>query len=147
MQAYFLRDAVPDDLELTFGWANDAEVRRQSFHHERITLPEHTEWFHKMLRAENVDFLIYGTEEVPMGQVRLHYQKEAAVVSYSIAKEYRGQGHGERMLLLAEEEVRRRRRDIVCLLAEVKTGNQTSRHRFQNLGYTEEEIVRYKKLL
>lgn len=147
MQTYILRDAVADDLELTFGWANDAEVRMQSFHSERITLQEHTGWFHKMLLAEDVDYFIYGTEEVPIGQVRLQYQNGTATVSYSIAKEYRRQGHGERMLLLAEEEVRRRRKDVVYLLAEVKPENQSSRHRFQNLGYEEEEIVRYKKLL
>ncbi len=147
MSEYYLRKANKSDLETTFRWANDEEVRKNSFHSEAISLEEHTRWFLRKIIEEAVDYFIYGTEETPIGQIRLDYTGTMGVISYSIDQAYRRQGHGERMLRLAEQEVKRIRKNITCLEAEVKQSNPGSMRRFQKLGYEEERIVRYQKKL
>lgn len=147
MSEYYLRKANKSDLETTFRWANDEEVRKNSFHSEAISLEEHTRWFLRKITEEAVDYFIYGTEETPIGQIRLDYTGTMGVISYSIDQAYRRQGHGDRMLRLVEQEVKRIRKNITCLEAEVKQSNLGSMRRFQKLGYEEERIVRYQKKL
>lgn len=145
MSEYYLRKAVESDLETTFRWANDEEVRKNSFHSEMISLEEHTRWFLGKIKDSDTDYFIYGTKEVAIGQVRLDYHGTGGVISYSIDQAYRRQGHGDRMLRLVEKEVKEHRKNITFLEAEVKQSNSASKKRFEKLGYEEEHIIRYRK--
>lgn len=147
MKQYKLRKFTEEDKELLFNWANEEEVRKNSFQSDYIDWNIHQIWFYKQLKKKDSSIYIYCENEEPIGQIRLEYKGNYAEIHYSIEKKYRGQGHGERMLLLAEEKIRKERKEIQFLDAEVKKDNIASRKKFEQLGYRSCEIIRYRKSL
>ena len=129
-----LRKAEKKDARLYFDWANDPEVRRQSFDSRPIAWPEHEAWFAR--RLDDALLLVAEDEAgVPAGQVRFE-RKDAWRINYSLAAEFRGVGLGAKMLTMAIQELRRRHPDAK-LLAEVRTANPASRRVFAALGFAE----------
>lgn len=137
---YLRRDALAD-CELLWRWANDVEVRQNSFQMESIPWDKHKEWFHKILSDGNVRLYILQENDEPVGQVRLTY-KEKWQISYSIVSVYRGQGYGKIILQLAENELIMDGHAGETLFAEVKTDNIASQRIFIRLGYREVECKR-----
>jgi RimJ/RimL family protein N-acetyltransferase len=99
------RKAAADDVMLYFKWANDAEVRRQSYQTETISLDQHKKWFDKKINDTNCLLLVFENEEkLPVGQIR--FQKETAeidVIGISLANEYRGKGYAAQLLQMASD--------------------------------------------
>lgn len=145
MDNCYLRKATKDDLEILFEWANEKEVRKNSISTDEISFEEHQEWFNNKLNSENCDIYILCKDEIPIGQIRLDYNGNHAVVSYSICSKYRGQGYGQFMLVLAEEKVRQTHKEISIFDAEVKTENIALRKKFEELGYKSVELIKYEK--
>ena len=58
----FLREAKWEDMEQLFLWANDKEVRKNSFSMEPISYEEHQEWYEKKLekKAHRCIFCVTG---------------------------------------------------------------------------------------
>lgn len=140
-----LRRVTYEDRMLLLEWANDKEVRKNSFQTHQIGMEEHCRWLERKLADEQCDMFLLCRDDVPVGQIRLDYTGEQAVISYSIAKDYRGKGYGGILLQLAEDEVRRTRRDIHEMYAEVKEENLASRRKFEQAGY-DKKLVFTKKL-
>ena len=86
---------------------------------------------------------IYIYDSVPVGQIRIDYENNIGIISYSIAEEYRGHGLADRMLELAEEKVKENRKDINILQANVKIENKISQKKFENQGYS--KYITYEK--
>ena len=121
----FLREAKWEDMEQLFLWANDKEVRKNSFSMEPISYEEHQEWYVKKLD-----------------------DAQGAEISYSIAPEYRGHGYGKELISLAEQEVRRwaEMSGKAVIKAQVKPENQASNKIFTKAGY-EIYSIGYQKIL
>lgn len=136
-----LRSAVQGDAKLYFDWANDAEVRRQSFDSRPIAWPEHSAWFARRLKDA---VLLVAEDEagVAVGQVRFE-RKDAWRVNYSLAAEFRGLGLGAKMLAMAIAELRRRAPGA-RLEAQVKPDNAASRKAFAALGFKEVSPVLFE---
>lgn len=138
-----LRKAVKEDCDMLFAWANEEECRRNSFSTEPIPYQNHCHWLEKQLVRKDSDlFILQG--EVPVGMLRLDYQDDSAVISYSISSNLRGNGYGKKILQLAEEYVKENRGERY-LVGEVKEENKASRHLFCLLGYQEMQEDTYMK--
>ena len=145
MDNCYLRKATKNDLEILFEWANEKEVRKNSIYTNEISFDEHKEWFSNKLKSKSCDIYILCKDEIPIGQIRLDYNGNHAVISYSICSKYRGQGYGRRMLVLAEEKVCQTHKEINIFDAEVKSENIASKKKFEELGYKSIELIKYQK--
>jgi len=136
-----LRDAVQEDLMLLYTWANDPEVRKNSFSTDQITLEEHIQWFHNVLSREDIKQYILVDEGKDIGQVRLRIDQENAEVSYSISSEYRHKGYGKAVIALLKEKVKKELPDIKRITAQVKPQNTASKRVFSDAGFLEKSLI------
>lgn len=67
----YLRKATPEDMKMLFDWANDEDVRRNSFNSNKITWEEHKVWFERLMKDENQYQYILMVDDIPAGQIRL----------------------------------------------------------------------------
>lgn len=125
-------------MELLFDWANDPEVRAQSFSSDQISLADHEKWFLEKLNSPIAQIWILTDSGTPIGQIRCDCKGDEAVISYSIALDYRRQGHGTRIIQMAHEQIRLRFPQMKRIVAFVKPENTASRRVFIANGYTDE---------
>lgn len=129
-----LRPATIDDMMSFFRWANDPETRRQSFNSKPITLAEHKHWFSRKLFDPASYLYVLEFKGQPVGQIRFDLE-ERAVLSYSVAPEFRGRGFGT---LLIERGLARLRQDVgepLEVVGYVKAENAASNRAFRKLGF------------
>lgn len=144
------KPATLQECELVFRWANDADTRKWSFTTESIPWETHQKWYKESLERQDRELLICYRLGVPIGQLRLDISGQEAVLSYSIAKEYRNRGYGAELLRVAEEWVRLKKPQVKCLIAYTKPKNQASGRILSENGYlrsVEEDFERYSKCL
>ena len=130
-----LREATQEDMDLLYRWANDPEVRKQSFRTEPIPYETHVNWFRRMMDDPAVLQFILEEDGVPAGQIRLNTDGGEAEIGYSIAAECRGRGLGRQMLRMTAELVREEHPEIRKLTAKVKPGNGSSNALCESEGY------------
>lgn len=140
-----------EDRELLFIWANDEEVRRQSFRTEDIFWEEHVRWFEEKMHSEKCDLLIWVENGTDKGMLRLDYMDGKVKVSYSIQKDQRGQGTAGRLIGAVSQYIKAAMPGMQEIVAEVKTDNLFSRRVFEKYGYQQEQkedrVVFTKKIL
>lgn len=139
------------DIDLLYEWANDSECRKNAFNSEKIEYEIHKKWFLKKLNDKNCKIYLYIYNNNAIGQVRIDIHGSNALIDYSIKKEYRGKGHGIKILQLLEEKITQlKSTKIRSLLGEVKNDNLASQKVFIKLGYScemKDNYVSYKKIL
>lgn len=138
--AYKLRKVREEDRDLLYQWVNDPGCRVNSFHQDLITYEEHCNWFANKLSSDQCDMYIYCEQEKPIGQIRIDWEMEKGLISYSIISEYEGQGHGSYMLFLVENETQGRGKSLT---GRVKKDNIASQIVFKRNGYKEKEEKGY----
>lgn len=146
----YLRKADFKDCDVLFNWANDDEVRKNSFNQNKILYGDHIVWFNKVMNSSKYMIFILFSGSIPLGQVRIKIENGTAVISYSIDKKYRGKHLAFRMLALLENEVINSKPNISKLVGYVKLDNNISQKVFQNLNYNEvlhRDFYEYCKLL
>ncbi|MFS4446108.1 UDP-2,4-diacetamido-2,4,6-trideoxy-beta-L-altropyranose hydrolase [Maribacter sp. 2307UL18-2] len=127
------RVAEESDLQRTFEWSSDAEVRKNSFHSETITIESHTTWFLNKIVQSSTLFLIVLVNGCPAGVVRYENSAEATVVGILISAKFRGQNLASPIL--------RKSADICFekfespILAYIKKENIASSRSFEKAGY------------
>lgn len=142
---YKLQEVCEKDRDILFEWVNDKQCRKNSFHSEAVSYEEHCRWFSNKLDDRMCHMYIYYCEDVPIGQIRIDCEAETGCISYFIASEYRGQGHGYNMLQLVEHEMQEK---VKKLIACVKYDNIASQMVFKKNNYTEikeKGYIRYFK--
>lgn len=133
-----LRRVEESDCGLIYQWANDPETRKNSLNKAQILYEDHCRWFEGKLQDGDCDFFVCELKTKAVGQIRLDYLKGSAVISYSVAKDFRGQGLGSQMLKLVEEQVKE---NILYLYGIVKKENIASQRAFAKNGYERQEVV------
>jgi RimJ/RimL family protein N-acetyltransferase len=135
------RKATPNDLQLLFDWANEPEVRNNSFNSQPIPLEEHTKWFLSKVNDTNTLFYIAEMEKQPVGMVRFDIKEENTIISILIDKNHRGKGLASILLvdcckLYFEQESK-------PIHAYIKNSNTASIHSFEkaNFSFLKEEKV------
>jgi len=132
---FYLRPARESDQLLLWQWANDAAVRRNSFHGGTIDWQAHEEWCAAKFASADCRIWIMQVGALPVGQIR--YQRisvDTAEISFSIARGFRGRQLGTR-LLEASAERAARELGIGRLQGAVKLDNEASRRAFLKAGF------------
>ena len=121
-------------------WANDPDVRALSFAPEPIAYEDHVNWFET--RLADADCRMYiaediagGSHPVPVGQVRFERKGPATLISVSLAREFRGRGHGARIIELASRTYLEAT-DTQVVNAYIKADNAASLAAFKKAGYS-----------
>lgn len=140
------RLATPDDLLLYLNWANDPEVRANSFNSEAIKLENHRDWFLREVQNPRTLLLVFEYGGTPFGQTRFHSEHDQSLLNYSIDKEFRGQGLGAQMIDKALELLHESQPHIHSIIAKVKADNHSSIKVLERSGFAkhseqEKEIV------
>ena len=123
-----------NDARLIFNWANDPEVRNNSFNTNEIVWDEHVKWFHKKIQTDSV-WLILEKQNKPVGVIRFDKGDSSYILNYSIAKEFRGFGYGKKIVELGIENLVNQKKEINTIEAHVKLNNQASQKIFHSLGF------------
>lgn len=145
-----LKQASTYDCELLFNWANDDEVRKNSFNSDKILYEDHVKWFNSKLNSNECFIFILKQKDISIGQVRINIESKVAIISYSIDKKYRGKGLAVVILKLLEEKIKNKCIDINKLVGFVKFDNIASQKAFESLKYSKKihsKFLEYKKYL
>ena len=138
------------DCELLFNWANDGDVRKNSFSSDKVLYEDHVKWFNNKIKSDKCIIFILKFKDMPIGQVRIDVESKMAVISYSLDKNYRGKGLSVVMLSLVEEEIRNSCININKLIGFVKFENIASQKVFESLKYNKkihsDEFLEYEKI-
>jgi len=130
-----LRRTLESDCDVFWEWANDAEVRAASFHHEPISWEDHAEWFRaKLSDTKAVFYTATNQEGVPVGQVRYQIEGKRAVLSVSLGTRFRGCGWGRKILAVATERLFQES-EVEAIDAYVKPTNEASIKLFAAAGF------------
>lgn len=145
-----LKEAKREHCDLLYNWANDKEVRENSFSKEKINYEDHIRWFYNKLQSKGLYLFIAYLENIPIGQVRLDFEDNSGIISYSISKEFRSKGYGKSLIVLLESKLKEKDISFDKLIAYVKPDNISSQKVFEKLGYnkiaSQNKIMYYKSL-
>lgn len=145
MSEFKLRLCNEEDVDLIYEMANEPENRRNSFNYNLIKYDDHCRWFEKSLNDKNRSMYILKKNNLTIGQIRVDLENNRAMISYSIKKEFRGNGYANKILYLIQVEIKKRK-EITILEGLVKKNNIASRKAFliNNFQeYEEENLYRY----
>jgi len=132
---FYLRSAREGDRLLLWQWANDASVRRNSFHGGFIDWQAHEKWCAEKFSSADCRVWIMHIGALPVGQIRYErISADTAEISFSIARGFRGRQLGTR-LLEASAEKAARELGVGRLQGAVKLDNEASRRAFLKAGF------------
>ena len=136
--SYRLRKANVEDAKLIFDWANEPDVRANSFNPELIEWDNHIKWFRNKLDSVGCIILILEEHDHPIGQIRFDLNDEAQwEVDYSVGSEFRGQGIGKRIIKEGMSHLHQNKYHEP-IVAKVKRSNIPSLKVFRKLGFKEQ---------
>lgn len=135
------RMATQEDALLYFNWANDTEVRKNSFQTKTISHEDHVKWFNEKLHSEKCFFYLFSSMDgIPVGQVRIEANPDETVIGISMDSAFRGQGLSSKMLTKATNDYLSRRPDE-RITAYIKIENLSSYKAFMAAGFKEVQPV------
>jgi UDP-2,4-diacetamido-2,4,6-trideoxy-beta-L-altropyranose hydrolase len=145
-QLYFshwleLRPAAAEDMMLLYDWANDPEVRQNSFNQSPIPLEVHKIWFENKIKEETSLFLVARVRGIPAGMIRYDLREAQGVISYLVDRHFRGRSLGAVLLQKGEEALRARHPEISTLVGHVQETNLASVISFRKNHYTPSPII------
>jgi len=136
-----LRFAQAADLWLYHWWANDPQVRRQSFTSEPIPLQAHRRWFAGRLHSPLALLrVLEDGDGLPLGQIRLERMAAdapRAVIGFSLDRLARGRGLAVPLLQLGLAELARCWGPAMEAYGEVRADNPASCRAFLRAGFQE----------
>jgi RimJ/RimL family protein N-acetyltransferase len=140
-----LRRAAESDCALLFEWANDADVRANSFSSGPIPWATHVTWFARLLHDPGRHpYIVLAGGRDPIGQVRFDgLGNREAEISLSLAAAWRGRGLASRVFEMATE-CAGRDLGLDVLHAYVKPANLTVRRALVRAGYEERGPVTHR---
>lgn len=131
----YLRAATKADMDLLFEWANDPQVRKNSFSTKKISYEEHKKWFEDLLKDKKRKQYIYVVDGKEIGQARVELDKDTAKISYSICAAKRGLGFGGLLLRMVCLQAKQDFPEILKFIGEVKPENEVSQKVFLGAGF------------
>jgi UDP-2,4-diacetamido-2,4,6-trideoxy-beta-L-altropyranose hydrolase len=136
-----LRPATLADERLYHHWANDPEVRRQSFNTDVIPLDQHQLWFRKRLHSsEALLRVLVDDVGLPLGQIRFERSAEdpaRAIIGFSLDPVARGHGLSSKILCLGVTALSRHWGGGIEAYGEVKIANTSCARSFLRAGFLE----------
>jgi len=89
--------------------------------------------------SEDTEIYILMSDDTPIGQCRLDFKDEGALISYSVDKRFRKRGYGKLLLNMIADVTKSEHPSVKQLNAQVKIENIGSQKVFSALGYEEKE--------
>ncbi len=126
-----------EEMNLYYHWANDKEVRTNSFNQNTIEFNRHKLWFEKKLVSECSKLFYVESSGIPIGQIRFDKDDNGYwKIDYSVDSKFRGMGFGS---VLVEKGVNclKNIEYEVKIKAEVKTDNIASIRVFRKMNFHE----------
>lgn len=120
-----LRKVVEDDANFLWLLANDPDVREASFSTAAIPWENHIKWLRARLNDPLCVFFIALNQDTAVGQVRFYIEKEEAIISISIKKEYRHRNYGTQLIKMSSDTVFKITQ-VLKIHAYVKVNNKPS---------------------
>ncbi|WP_411870128.1 UDP-2,4-diacetamido-2,4,6-trideoxy-beta-L-altropyranose hydrolase [Vulcanococcus limneticus] len=148
--AISLRPTTEADESLLLRWANDPQVRANSFSPEPIQAADHHHWFQRGLANPNRLLLIATTADgCPIGQIRFDQQPVSsdgqaseATVDLSLDRCARGHGLASELVRLGLLAMEQRWGPATDAVAEVLPSNSASNACFARAGFaSDSELV------
>ena len=137
-----IRKITATDVHITFQWANDPELRSQSFNSDPILFENHQAWLNRKINDSSAFLYIFEYKNLPFGQVRFDVGKDATI-SYSMDKDFRGRGWGQSMLKNAIERFQQEPGSEIKIVGYVKRENMSSNTIFEKLGFAKHSTEEY----
>ena len=132
--------ATINDSKLLYEWATDQEVRKASFNTDDFSYESHCEWLKNQLNRKDCDIFLCRINNNLVGQTRLYYENNQALINYSIANQYRGKGYATLMIKEVINYVFSNYPKINTFVAEVKDDNLPSIKVFKKLEFSEKKV-------
>ncbi len=136
---FSIRRMGATDVQITFQWANDSELRSQSFNSDPILFENHETWFNRKINDSSAFLYIFEYKNLPIAQVRFDVGEEATI-SYSIDRHFRGRGWGHIVVEKAIERFQHEREigKPNKIVGYVKLENLSSNIIFEKLGFAKQ---------
>jgi len=131
-----LRPVTEADTLVLFDWANDPEVRRNSFNTEPIPLEIHQIWLQNKLRDPGCVFYIAEVDKIPAGMIRFDMVKNTATISYLLDKDFRGKGIGTLLLQKGIEALKNQKPTVIKAIGYIQESNLASIAAFKKNHFT-----------
>ena len=130
------RKATIADTNLYFDWANDPDVREQSYNSNPIDVESHKKWFNSKLKEDSCFMLVFQNEDnLNIGQVRIQKEdKNEALIGISVAREHRGKSYAKEMLQIASDYFLDTHKGFK-INAFIKKENLSSKYAFEKAGF------------
>ena len=141
-----IRKANLKDAELYFKWANDDEVRKQSFNSNLIDWNNHFQWFNKKVIDENYLLFIFETDNgETVGQVRLEKiaDTQFSIIGISLSQNFRGKKLASQLLIKAST-LFFNENPTYTIRAYIKKDNFASIKSFEQAGYIFHQLLNYQ---
>lgn len=141
IHSYFLdtilfRIANEDDELLYFKWANDEDVRKNSFSPAKIEVEDHKKWFAKKIHDSNCVMLVAYLKDEVIGQIRFDKNIQSDFeIDFSIERNYRGKGIGAKILRAGVIELINKNPSVQRVIGKVKKYNFSSKQSFVKAGF------------
>jgi RimJ/RimL family protein N-acetyltransferase len=140
-----LNSATLSDLEVTYKWVNDKQIRRYSFNKYKVTIEEHENWFKQKLNDPDCLYFIAVHNDNIIGSLRFDIKKNIATLSYLVSPNFHGNGYGTKILSLGIDKLLRVKKNIRKIVGFVMPKNLASVHIFEKLLFSSEEEENYLK--
>ena len=146
-----LRPVNENDLETTYEWAKNKNIRRFSINNNPIPYETHKKWFEKKITDHNCIYLIFENSlKIPMGSIRVDIENREGEISYLLDEKFQGKGLGKILLRQLEDYISNHRKDIHSLIGKVVKENTASITMFKKLNYNttvEKDFFLFKKMM
>jgi len=140
-----IRSMTEGDLPMVLTWRNHPEVRRFMLTQHEISLPEHTQWFHRAVQDSTRRLLIVQELDNPIGYVQFSGVEPGGVADWGFyarpdAAKGQGQKIGTSALDFAFAHLKLHK---VC--GQAIASNQASIRFHERLGFKREAELRDQK--
>lgn len=133
---YNLREAVKEDVELTFKWARNRQVRKYAFSQERISSEDHHSWFISKLNDHTCFYLILEFNMLAVGSIRIDIDDHSnGEISYLIDPQLHGLGLGKVLIENCMDYISTNQIPVTKLVGRVQEENIASIRTFEKLEF------------
>lgn len=136
-----LRPATLADENQYLAWANEPEVRRQSFNTKPIPLDQHQRWFRSRLKSpEALLRVLVDSEGLALGQIRFERsfnERTRARIGFSLDPIARGHGLASELIRQGCAALVQQWGEDIETYGEVRVGNQASAMALMRAGFAE----------
>lgn len=138
-----IRRVQSGDVQISFNWANDPYVRKQSYNQELIQWNSHQDWFQRKLTDINSYYYIFELNGKPVAQVRFQVSEDEAILGYLVGDSIRSKGLGTSILAKGIEVLLKEVPKPLKIVGYVKKSNIASQRSFEKLSFLKEDTNDY----